>query len=326
MTVAIPLFGNRVAPTFIHADRIVLARTVARQSVRLGELNASGMTESERITLLDESKVTALVCGGIDCDLMQEIQDRGIQVINNVAGDVDDVLAQFAAGALSPGYGILRQNADSSPAICSNNSSSQTQSISEDSVIGTPDCAECLSQACMKGQPCPAKSRTEKTSHPAESLQEIMDVALDVASEPERVLCRIAETVYFCLGMKYKRVGVAFCTELMAEAQTVTRLLRRFFEVVPICCRFGGPDEVLEDLVGAAANPKCDPCAMAQVLNEAKTDINILMGLCIGTDLVFSQLSLAPVTTLFVKDRLLANNPIAAAHSKQVLEQALGRV
>jgi len=152
-----------------------------------------------------------------------------------------------------------------------------------------------------------------------------MDVALDVASEPERVLCRIAEIVYFCLGMRYRRLGVAFCAELMEEAQTVTRLLRRFFDVVPICCRFGGPDEVLDDPVRPSGSPQCNPYAMAQVLNEAQTDLNILIGLCVGTDLVFQQLSLAPVATLFVKDRLLANNPIAAAHSRQVLEQALGK-
>jgi uncharacterized metal-binding protein len=63
---------------------------------------------------------------------------------------------------------------------------------------------------------------------------------------------------------------------------------------------------------------------MAQTLNAAKTDLNVMMGLSVGSDVVFSQLSLAPATTLFVKDRLLANNPIAAVHSKHVLESVFG--
>ncbi len=325
MTVAVPVFDNRVAPTFAHADRILLARTVARESVRLGELNAEGMTESERIALLEERKVAILVCGGIDYDLMLELQGRGILVINNVIGDVDEVLGQLAAGQLTAGYGILPKPAESKASTTTCRTRAVTRRASKGIEIASPDCAECATRPCVNGNSCPHAWQADLSSPPAASLRQIMDVALDVASEPERVLCRIAETVYFCTGMKHKRLGVAFCAELMTEAQTVTRVLRRFFEVIPICCRFGGPDEVLNDPVGATGTSHCNPYAMAQVLNEAKTDLNILMGLCVGTDLVFTQLSLAPVSTLFVKDRLLANNPIAAAHSKHVLEQALGR-
>ena len=64
---------------------------------------------------------------------------------------------------------------------------------------------------------------------------------------------------------------------------------------------------------------------MAQVLNEAHTDLNVLIGLCMGGDVIFTQLSRAPVTTLFVKDRLLANNPIAACHSRYVLDHVLNQ-
>jgi uncharacterized metal-binding protein len=60
---------------------------------------------------------------------------------------------------------------------------------------------------------------------------------------------------------------------------------------------------------------------MASVLNQAETELNIAMGLCIGCDFVFAANSHAPVTTLFVKDRLLANNPIAAIYSKYEIER-----
>jgi uncharacterized metal-binding protein len=63
---------------------------------------------------------------------------------------------------------------------------------------------------------------------------------------------------------------------------------------------------------------------MARALNEAKTDLNVIVGLSMGADVVFTRLSKAPVTTLFVKDKLLANNPISAVHSRHVREHILG--
>ncbi|NQT15049.1 MAG: DUF1847 domain-containing protein [Planctomycetes bacterium] len=40
--------------------------------------------------------------------------------------------------------------------------------------------------------------------------------------------------------------------------------------------------------------------------------MNVLCGLCVGHDAVFSLTSKAPVTTLIAKDRVLAHNPVGA--------------
>jgi uncharacterized metal-binding protein len=52
------------------------------------------------------------------------------------------------------------------------------------------------------------------------------------------------------------------------------------------------------------------------------TDLNVLVGACMGADCIFSRFSDAPVTTLFVKDRSLANNPIGAVYSDYYLKEA----
>ena len=70
----------------------------------------------------------------------------------------------------------------------------------------------------------------------------------------------------------------------------------------------------------------CNPVGMVRMLNAAEVEINILLGLCVGCDAIFSQMSLAPVTTLFVKDRLLANNPIGAVYSKYQQEHLLNSI
>ena len=39
--------------------------------------------------------------------------------------------------------------------------------------------------------------------------------------------------------MGYRRIGLAFCWELFREAETLSGVLSRFFEVKPVCCRIG---------------------------------------------------------------------------------------
>ncbi len=82
-----------------------------------------------------------------------------------------------------------------------------------------------------------------------------------------------------------------------------------------------GPEEAA---LSSTQQVHCNPFAQARILNEAKTDFNILMGLCMGSDVIVTQQSLAPTSVLVVKDRLLANNPVAAVHSRYVLQNILG--
>jgi uncharacterized metal-binding protein len=58
------------------------------------------------------------------------------------------------------------------------------------------------------------------------------------------------------------------------------------------------------------------------VLSEAGTEFNVVVGLCMGADCLFTKASTAPVSTLFVKDRSLANNPIGALYSDYYLKEA----
>ena len=60
----------------------------------------------------------------------------------------------------------------------------------------------------------------------------------------------------------------------------------------------------------------CNPMAQSLLLNRAGTQLNIILGLCIGHDIIFTQNSKAPVTTLVVKDRVLAHNPVGALYSR----------
>jgi uncharacterized metal-binding protein/predicted Fe-Mo cluster-binding NifX family protein len=312
MRIALPKFGSRVAPSFLHSDSMLLAQAVSGEVINLETRPTQNLTENERLKMLDDYAVTLLVCGGIDRELMTEIESHGIQVIHNVAGETEGVLKHVLLGDLRPGFGITYR-----PATSPEPEEPKEPASAEAAV----DCIGCRTRVCLTGEKCPQYRTTARVATMGPWMRQTMEAAFDIAAEYERALCRIAELIYFSLGMKHKHLGLAFCSDLFPEAETVEQLLRRYFRVTSVCCRLG---EVLEEEPAEApGDARCNPFAMAQLLNEAGTDLNALLGLCVGTDVVFSRLSHAPTTTLFVRDRLLANNPVAAVHSKYVLEHVL---
>jgi uncharacterized metal-binding protein len=130
--------------------------------------------------------------------------------------------------------------------------------------------------------------------------------------------------------MKYRKIGVAYCVDLTEPSEILVRVLRRFFQVHPVCCKIGGVGQVnpfqssIEKIPNNSnGDISCNPLGQAQALNTIKTDLNVVVGLCMGSDFIFIKNSQAPVTILFVKDRSLANNPIGALYSDFYLKEAV---
>lgn len=133
---------------------------------------------------------------------------------------------------------------------------------------------------------------------------------------------RIVETMDFCRRMDYRRIGLAFCGALHSEAAIVSRILKaNGFQVVSVMCKVGGVDKSClglsgeEKLRGDTFEPMCNPISQAKILNEAKTQFNIALGLCVGHDSLFLKYSKAMCTVLAVKDRLMGHNPLAAIYT-----------
>jgi len=61
----------------------------------------------------------------------------------------------------------------------------------------------------------------------------------------------------------------------------------------------------------------CNPIAQAQLLNKAGTQLNIVLGLCVGHDSMFYKYSDAMVTTLVAKDRVTGHSPAAAIYCSE---------
>jgi uncharacterized metal-binding protein len=135
---------------------------------------------------------------------------------------------------------------------------------------------------------------------------------------------RIQETCEFARKMGFKRIGIAFCTGLRREALALTRILEaQGFEVVSVVCKAGRtPKETIgvkdeEKIRIGKFESMCSPIAQAMILNEEKTDFNVLVGLCVGHDSLFLKYAEAFSTVLVVKDRVLGHNPVAALYTAE---------
>jgi len=133
---------------------------------------------------------------------------------------------------------------------------------------------------------------------------------------------RVQETCEFAQKMGYKKLGVAFCSALQSEALCLNQILEaQGFEVVSVICKAG---RTPKENIGIREEEKvrigefesmCSPIAQAMILNEEKTDFNIMLGLCVGHDSLFLKYSEAYCTVLVAKDRVLGHNPCAALYT-----------
>jgi uncharacterized metal-binding protein len=127
------------------------------------------------------------------------------------------------------------------------------------------------------------------------------------------------ELIRFCKATKYNKLGLAFCIGLAEEAKIVTEMLEaKGFRVESVCCKCGGLDKETYDVPKVKEEKieiLCNPIGQAELLNKAKVDLNIELGLCVGHDILFHKYAKAPVTVFAVKDRVLANNPLGVVYS-----------
>jgi uncharacterized metal-binding protein len=135
---------------------------------------------------------------------------------------------------------------------------------------------------------------------------------------------RIREVAEFAKAIGARKIGLAFCNGLSEEASRILAILEKHgleVESVVCCCgsvdktRHGIPPDYKikgKDKFEAA----CNPLLQAELLNRAGTAFNILVGLCVGHDMLFTSNSKAPVTTLIVKDRYTGHNPVISLYTK----------
>jgi len=210
---------------------------------------------------------------------------------------------------------------------------------------GGPSCADCSVLNCYRrSSQFPGFCLTEQTDASLiDSCNEIyrgggIDARMaHSAAEVEGTyygkLTRVEEIIAFARRIGAGKIGVATCIGLMEESKVFIKILRaNDLKAYTVICKVGSVDKteigIPEELKVEKGHYEaiCNPILQAKLLNRQKTDLNVVVGLCVGHDSLFMRHSKAPVTTLITKDRVLGHNPAAALYTsgfyyKKLFEQ-----
>jgi len=201
-------------------------------------------------------------------------------------------------------------------------------------------CALCKLQYCVE-EPgtntfpkyCPMADASEdegKTLEGARTLymeegqdRELAMAAARVEAEGYLRWPRLQEVMAFANRIGAEHLGIASCIGLIEEARTLQEILTaNGFKVSSLCCKVGSVPKLelgltLEETLepDGGFDPLCNPVAQARLLDAAGTQLNIVVGLCVGHDTLFFKHTKVPTTVLIAKDRVTGHNPAAALYT-----------
>ena len=193
-----------------------------------------------------------------------------------------------------------------------------------------PICAKCpfdlSDRKCMneKGRApadCPTENFAEKRNEIIRQYTEndMFDFYLASSDSGGKIKTRIQETLDVAQKMRYKKIGIAFCSGLRNEAGKISRFFEmKGFKVASVICKCGS---ILKKEIDSKASGKdgeksfCNPCLQAAALNKAETEWNIVVGLCVGHDSIFMKYSDAMCTVLAAKDKVTGHNPLGPVYT-----------
>jgi len=182
-------------------------------------------------------------------------------------------------------------------------------------------CAQCENKECRVGKDCFSQAGNHKQLYQDDQIAELHKTASAIEARYYGQETRLGEIILLGKELQYQKIGLAFCIGLSEEAKIIDGILSKHFKVVSVCCKvcgIGKKDFDLPQISSKGREVMCNPAGQAQLLNEEKTQLNVLCGLCVGHDAIFAKVSDAPVTTLISKDRVLAHNPAGAIYSRYI--------
>ena len=205
-----------------------------------------------------------------------------------------------------------------------------------------PSCANCGTLNCKvldKEFPefCLTKSSEEENLRALEMYLNDPQINLVARASAEvegifyKQMTRVEEIMEFARRIGAKKLGIATCLGFIEEARIFKRILdAKGFSSFTALCKVGANDKTVigvkeEDKInkGVGHETMCNPILQAMLLNREKTDLNIVLGLCVGHDSLLYKYSDALCTTLVTKDRVLAHNPVGALYTAKSYNRQL---
>jgi len=115
MKVAIPIWNGRVSPVMDTACRLLVVDFADGREVSRETWDIPQVIIPYRVSFLADRGINVLICGAISHQFEQMLAASGIKPIPWFGGDVDEIIAAYAGGALQndnyrlPGCGRQRR-------------------------------------------------------------------------------------------------------------------------------------------------------------------------------------------------------------------------
>jgi len=103
LKISIPTEGVQVSPHFGRCPEFTLAEIVEGQVLNSERIANPGHSPGAIPQFLREKGVGCIICSGIGRRAMDLFADCDIQVLQGVAGRIDDVIEAYCRGSLSEG-------------------------------------------------------------------------------------------------------------------------------------------------------------------------------------------------------------------------------
>ncbi len=174
------------------------------------------------------------------------------------------------------------------------------------------DCTKCSLKGCRKSDPCFDRSDEYLKNYSLQDIQHYTNAASMLIDDGRAgTLTRLEEIMEYLKLRGYTSIGVAYCYGMEKEAI----LLREYFEQegykpTMVSCTVDGIKESQINKSKTKNIVSCNPLGQANILNSAGVQLTILMGLCLGHDIIIQKNLKMDFTTFVVKDRVAKHNPL----------------
>lgn len=178
------------------------------------------------------------------------------------------------------------------------------------------NCTTCVDKVCRKQQTsCDRESFNKReiiVDYQDFSNSEIVKAAAElVDSGRAGTLSRIEEIIEFAKRMNYQKLGLAYCYGMEKYAKAIETLLTvEWFDVSAVSCSVGGLKQSEVNDSSCIHKVSCNPLGQAEQLNAEKVDLTLVVGICMGHDILLNRTLNMDFTTLVVKDRKFNHAPL----------------
>jgi len=184
------------------------------------------------------------------------------------------------------------------------------------------DCTACTNKYCRDGESCGIETfdniRIKNEYHQQSNQRIIQSAAILVDTGRAGSLSRIREIIEFIHLMEYKKVGLAYCYGMEDTARNFKNLLRENnIRTAAVSCTVGGINQDEVNSQSCIHKVSCNPLGQAAQLNSEGVDFVLVLGICLGHDIILQRNLKTDFTNVIVKDRVYNNNPIEELRSNK---------